>query len=162
MMDKPHRHALAAVEVYTQDGDDVEPQDGEQFVELYLRGRYYGVDYERGDYPLYMNLASWLEARLPGCEVWYGGDSSGVVATRFDATERDRVWRHFVLNGHRPYLNHRYMSSRHAPMCDFCHAEMWQQGFGRNYEKWTCQGCQSSIVTSDDGTTWVPDNTSGL
>ena len=32
--------------------------------------------YRRGDPPMLVRVAAWLEANVPGCEVWYGHDGS--------------------------------------------------------------------------------------
>ena len=42
-----------------------------------ILGPYYGVGYERGDLPLFVGIAEWLEQKLRGCRVFYGEDSSG-------------------------------------------------------------------------------------
>ncbi len=44
---------------------------------LNIRGSYYGVGYERGNLPLFVGIAEWLEQNLPGCRVLYGEDCSG-------------------------------------------------------------------------------------
>ena len=93
--DYPERRALRIVEpfvdeydedpelvgkiVVTQDGPPIIAEDGEQFLELSLFGRYYGPGYERGDWTFLRSLAEWLERQIEGCEVWYGGDSSGIL-----------------------------------------------------------------------------------
>ena len=46
-------------------------------LDLNIRGSYYGVGYERGDLPLFVGIAEWLEQKLPGCRVLYGEDCSG-------------------------------------------------------------------------------------
>src|SRR5687768_4454456 len=51
------RHALEIVPVYTQDGDDIVPEKGEQFIEVHIATRYYGKGYERGDLPLIIAVA---------------------------------------------------------------------------------------------------------
>lgn len=68
---------------YTQNGPDIVAEPGEWLVEVSLWTRYYGVGYERGNWQVIVHTAEWLE-RFIG-PVWYGGDSSGVEATLFDA-----------------------------------------------------------------------------
>ena len=46
-------------------------------LDVNIRGSYYGVGYERGDLPLFVGIAEWLEQKLPGCRVLYGEDCSG-------------------------------------------------------------------------------------
>ena len=151
------RGALTIIEEYSQDGDTIYPAVGEQFIECHLGTRYYGEGYERGDLPLIISVAQWLEIKIPGCEVWYGGDSSGVSATAFDAVERARLFRYFVECGHRPY--HGYFSdnlgSRAAHLCQYCDQPMTQYGFGGDYQSWHCDGCGEKKETRDGGETWT-------
>lgn len=65
---------------------------------------YYGVGYERGDLPLLIRIAEWLEVRLPGCQVLYGHDSDGETYP-FDAAARAKLRRYYENVGHRPYAD---------------------------------------------------------
>ncbi|BDI30026.1 hypothetical protein CCAX7_20770 [Capsulimonas corticalis] len=49
------------------------------WLNLNLYKDYFGVGYERGDLPLFIKIAEWLEARLEGCDVFYGEDCNAVV-----------------------------------------------------------------------------------
>ena len=53
-----------------------------------IRGSYYGVGYERGDLPLFVGTAEWLEQKLLGCRVFYGADTTGDMIS-FDASVRE-------------------------------------------------------------------------
>ena len=49
------------------------------WLNLNLYKDYFGVGYERGEMPLFVKIAEWLEARLEGCDVFYGQDCTSVV-----------------------------------------------------------------------------------
>lgn len=155
-----NRRALTVVEDYTQDGPTIQPKTGEQFVRVSLWSRYYGEGYERGDAPLIIMVAEWLEHRLraePGnvsAEVWYGGDSSGINAYRFDAKARLALFKHFVGSAHRPYdrgWDEERGLSRH---CKFCDEPMNRYGYGANYASFACRGCGLEEESRDGFRTW--------
>ena len=66
--------------IYSQDGPCIKANLGETLLEVSLWSRLYTVGYERGDLLTLCAVAEWCEQNIPECEVWYGGDSSGVVA----------------------------------------------------------------------------------
>lgn len=145
-------HILEIVDFYDQDGPDIHPEPGETFIKVYLTGRYYGEGYERGNLPLYIAIAEWLEHKIPGGEVWYGGDSSGVIARPFDKKYRESLFRHFIENGHRPYtgsFSSLTSNSKYACFCHFCQKPMLQLGFGPNYSKFHCYGCDANKEVRD-------------
>ena len=59
-------------------------------LDVNLYRNYYYVGYERGDLPLFVGIAEWLEKKLSGCHVFYGADSTGQVVL-FDAPVRDTL-----------------------------------------------------------------------
>ena len=149
------RPAMHKIAVYEQDGPDIVPGPGETFVKVQPATRYYGEGYERGDLPFLIMLAEWLEARVPDCEVWYGGDSSGVLAEKFDRQARDKLWQHFVNVNHQPYVGGFAMRGGMAPLCSWCDEPMaecgWnQRGPGSSLHR--CTGCGESVVRLKDGT----------
>lgn len=152
------RHALEIIDAYRQDGDTIHPREGWQMIEVHLWGRYYGPDYARGQWPLYDNIATWLYMRVPGCEVWYGGDSSGICAEHLTIEKRAELWAFFVANGRKPYTGFRsaYLSNKPQRRCSFCAwSGMVQSGFGQSYQRWYCAGCGLTEVTHDDGASWM-------
>ena len=147
------KHAINRVEVYEQDGPDIAPKDDETILEVMLYGRYYGEGYERGPFHVYYMIAEWAERRIPGCEVWYGGDSSGVCAEPFGKEQRDALMDHWVNNGHLPYRMSFGKSGRRH--CDYCNEPMIQNGWGPKYEQHFCSGCGFTEQTRDNGLTWT-------
>lgn len=148
------RHALEIIEKYEQDGPDIEPEEGETLIECHLQGRYYGVDYERGPLPDFIMVATWLEAKIPAGEVWYGGDSSGVLAEPFGPVQREALWKHFLEHAHRPY--HDYfklgIAGQARPTCDFCAGQpMMDHGGGQDYSFYLCHGCDLHVRQYRDG-----------
>ncbi len=155
-------HCLSLVDRYTQDGPDIVPEDGEKLIEVHLWTRYYGEGYERGDLPLIIMISKWLEYKIPDSEVWYGGDSSGICAEKFDEDARERLFRHFVDVNHRPYIaGWDALGSGLSRYCDFCEEHMSRYGWGGAGEKenaaFGCSGCGLKEKTRDGGKTWEED-----
>ncbi|MEH6414078.1 hypothetical protein [Pseudomonas sp. CGJS7] len=84
---------------YQQDGPPIDADPGECLLEINLFSRYYDEDYARGDPILIAAVADWLDAQIPGCEVWYGGDSSGVLAAPFGRQRRRQLIEHARVHG---------------------------------------------------------------
>lgn len=141
------RHALEIVNEYEQDGDSIIPEAGEQFIEVHLAGRYYGPGYERGNLPDYIAVANWLEARIPGCSIFYGGDSSGICAEPFDAKGRAKYWEHFCRVGHAPYTG-AFGSFQNSPrmVCSFCKTDMANLGGGGGNTYFSCMSCNRRVI----------------
>ncbi len=151
------RHAINRCAVYEQDGPDIVPEEGETFLTLSLYGRYYGEGYERGDLPFLIMLSEWLERNIPGGEVWYGGDSSSVIAKPFGKAEREALFSHFADVGGIPYslgFSDAMRGGQEQPRCEFCSEPMTRYGFGPNYAAYTCDGCGKKVETHDGGVTW--------
>jgi hypothetical protein len=144
------RHCLEIVEVYEQDGDDIVPEPGEQFIRCYPGTRYFGEGYQRGNIRLLCDIAEWLEGNLGG-EVWYGGDSSGVCAEKFDQEARQKHKRLFFESGKTWLLGFsNALGDTPRPTCDFCTVPMTQTTFaGRGNPKannvFTCLGCGYAV-----------------
>ncbi len=48
--------------------------------------------YPRGDLPLYVRIAEWLERRIPGSEIWYGSDcDDGESLAVFSVNQRTQM-----------------------------------------------------------------------
>lgn len=155
--------------VYHQDGDSIKADGDECLLELSLCGRYYGIGYERGDILTYCAIAEWLEANIPGCEVWYGGDSSGVCAKPFGDKERRELREHLYSNMGRHYFGgfQRFDEERRGaaprpPACAICPRGKYcgtRNGFGggpgNEYCAYHCPGCGKNAITRDGGKTWA-------
>jgi len=130
------------VKEYQQDGEDILPEKGEQFIEVHLAGRYYGPGYERGNLPKYISIANWLEVRIPNSSIFYGGDSSGICAEPFDAKGRAKMWAHFCQYGHRPYTGaFGSFKNEGVTLCSFCKTPMTDTGGGGGDTYLYCAGC---------------------
>lgn len=150
------RHCLKIVNEFDQDGDTIYPEKGETFIRVYPATRFYGRGYERGDLPFLIMLAEWLELKIPDCEVWYGGDSSGICATRFDREARTELFRYFCEVNHQPYVRGfgDVIGSPNSPSCDLCKVPMIQNGFGGGYSGFYCSGCGEELESRDGGITF--------
>lgn len=129
---------LEVVQAWEQDGPTLQPQPGETFVRVAIYTRYYGLDYERGDFRLIHDLAEMLEHLFPSGEVWYGGDSSGVCAELFDAAARAELRAHWIAQAHKPYRDAMSFSRRPGPLCRKCDVAMPQYGSGPAYAMYAC------------------------
>jgi len=118
------------------------------FLEVNLWTRYYGIGYERGNFPFIYTLAIYLERKLSPCNVYYGGDHTYIVEL-FDTSKRDDLMKHFVKVGRRPYRRHVI-----APICTFCNAHPTLLERGGSYESVYCPGCGLSEETRDGGISW--------
>ena len=151
--------------VWTQDGPEIYAEDGEWFLQAHVWTRYYGIGYERGDILLICAVAEWCEANIPACSVWYGGDSSGVVAEPFGAPQREAIKRHFYGQSGRDYFAPGRFDSWIGPSrptmpkaCALCipgHPRFVQYGSGAGYAAVSCQGCGKHFTSTDNGTTWI-------
>ena len=81
--------------VYRQDGKSIFADDCECLLQIYTWSRFYGPGYERGDLLHLIALAEWVEKTIPGAEVWYGGDSSGICAKPWPRGIRDEFLRYY-------------------------------------------------------------------
>jgi len=166
----PPRRALDLTEVrYREDGDPPPGKrhredaaahfyagEGEYLLRVSTMGRYYGVDYERGDILVYCAIAEWIEQNIANAEVYYGGDSSGVTLERFDEAKRKSLRAHLYSRQGRDYYVH---DTEHIPpTCAICipgRPRFSQFGFGVNYCAVHCAGCGKSWTTRDRGKTWA-------
>ncbi len=147
--------------VWYQDGPSIDAEDGEWFLNVSLWTRYYGIGYERGDLLTICAIAEWIEANIPDCAVWYGGDSSGVLMEPFDANARAKLRRHLWSESGRAYFGGfgRAMGSGLRPKpCGLCvpdEPRFNEYGFGKDYTAVRCAGCGKSFETRDGGATWI-------
>ena len=153
--DRPH-HCITAIDVYTQDGPDIEPTPGQHFYEVGLQTRYWGPGYTRGDLPTILMIRRWLLSKVPGCTVLYGGDSSGIEADVFNDELEESLWDLFVAEGD-TYHGHwdGYDDLNKQPICQLCKRPYNRFGCGDGYAAYHCPGCGDSIQTTDGGKTWT-------
>lgn len=148
------RHALSIVESYDQDGPTLFPRQGEQFIEVHLRTRYYGMGYERGNLPLILGVADWLERNIRHARILYGGDSSGVIAAPLTSAHRELLLAHFCSVGHVPYATFGG-SNETGPSCPLCKEPTHRFGWGKSYGMYACLGCDWKVETRDGGITFT-------
>ena len=112
--------------------------------------RLYEEGYERGDLPLIIMVAKWLDYRLPGGSVWYGGDSGSAGLTPFDEERRYKLMLHFFDVGHRPYTRKAYFGGKdHQILCNFC-GGIPMDVVGTNGQTCffdRCAGCGKSVIS---------------
>jgi predicted RNA binding protein YcfA (HicA-like mRNA interferase family) len=149
--------------IYHQDGDDIEASPGETLLTVHVWSRYYGVGYERGDLITLCAIAEWCEVNIPACEVWYGGDSSGILAKHWPDSARRALRNHlYSANGqdyHRAWHLGEGRPVRPEP-CVLCvgAGDFNECGWsGRGNAPWLkvhCPGCGEYFETHDQGKTW--------
>lgn len=140
--------------IWTQDGEPIVAEPGEQFLNVHLMGRYYGPGYERGTWPILRAIIEWLRRRFPGGEVWYGGDSSGICAELMTDERLRRLDDHFYAHGRRPYVRYRpsgsdALTGHRAPVCGCADVATVNTGGGRGSSFWWCDGCGAVYITSN-------------
>lgn len=147
---------------YDPDGDRIFAVGDECLLEVSLGGRYYGEGYERGDILTYCAVAEWIEDNIEGAEVYYGGDSSGVLPERFDADRRLQLRKHLYSKAGRDYFRHDFGSTATTPpACSLCPSDQYrgsQYGYGQAYAAFHCSGCGKTVDTRDGGKTWEKSN----
>lgn len=144
---------------WTQDGDPIFAKPGEWFLEVSLYTWYYGIGYERGDLLTLCAVAEWCEVNIPNCEVWYGGDSSGVLAEPWPDEKRRELRKHLYSDMGRAYFNYssRYgQTPMHPKPCGLCidGGSFEQFGSGGNYIAVHCASCGKSFESRDHGASW--------
>lgn len=151
--------------VYRQDGPDVIAEIGECLLQVHLFDRYYGVGYERGDLLTQCGIAEACEVIVPGCEVWYGGDSSGVLLHPWPDEVRRDLRRHLYSPQGRDYFKESDLlkgsSARRGeewepPRCALCASTPMERfGYGNGYGAYSCLSCGQRLMTKDAGMTWM-------
>lgn len=146
---------------FHQDGDPIVAEE-EWLLVVHTWTRYYGVGYERGDLLGLCAIAEWCEVNIPNCEVWYGGDSSGVLAEPWPEIKRRQLRRHMYSSEGRAYYRH--FESAGFPTPDCCSLCVGSVGFNRNgwggggtteYIAVSCPGCGESFASRNGGQTWT-------
>jgi len=150
--------------LWTQDEDPIKAVKDEWFLEVNLWTRYYGVGYERGDLMTICSVAEWCELNIPNCEVWYGGDSSGVLAAPFTEAERTKLKKHYYSQNGWDYYGQgmfgrfaRESDKAHPEPCGLCigAGSFSQYGSGPQWSAVHCASCGKSFETRDQGQTWT-------
>lgn len=132
--------------VWRQDGPEIIADDDEQFIRVHLWSRYYAPGYERGDWPTIRQVAEWLDFRFPGGEVWYGGDSSGACASKFDNEARDKMNGHYLNAMGRTGYTGGFGSLGDSDTCPRCKIEKDCSGGGGGASFMRCSGCGKKTV----------------
>lgn len=154
--------ARAPGRIYCQDGDPIVSAEGEWLLRVSLWSRWYDKGYERGDLLTICAVAEWCEVNVPNCEVWYGGDSSGVLAKPFPDTVRRDLRRYLYSADGRDYFNRGWTSFNETrvlpPKCALCTPEERRTCAGGGSGGATvfidCGGCGKRFRTDDAGKTW--------
>lgn len=106
--------------------------------------RYWGVGYERGDLPVILAVARWLEENVG--PVYYGGDCGDDFAL-FDEEAREKLWEHFSSVGNPYFQRAGWFSDGNwnnttQPKCKRCgDRSMSHNGGGGAIEFFICCGC---------------------
>lgn len=141
---------------YRQDGPDIEPEDGEFMYGVYVWTRYWGPAYQRGDIAFIVMLAEWLERHIEGCQVWYGGDSSGVLAQHFDKAMRDEYMNLWALDGEvygTFFDNGSHSPAPYRPKSKVYSEPMIRNGYGGDFAAFYCPGSGEKAIW--EGGRWL-------
>lgn len=148
------RHALWRCEqadidfVVDQEGNPIHDGTGDM-LQVGVDTRFRGASWERGNWPEIANAAQWLESRLPGTTMWYGGAHEQHV-TPLGLQERTEMWEDFVANGNRPYDD--AFRTADAPQCRCCRYGM-EGAFLGDYDSRLlyCKGCGYFMLKHSNG-----------
>lgn len=133
--------------IYIPESEPIVADEDEQFVEVHIKSRYYGHDYERGNMMLIINVAEWLEYMLPVVEIWYGGDSSSFPLKPFNSMIRAGMKIYCFEVGNEPYNAGFNRFEKNIPNCDFCnHKRMINYGGGGEFSLYECMGCGKRVI----------------
>ncbi len=150
--DEP-RHALSRVRrsSYLEELQPP-PEPGAEILEVNTLSRFYGEGYERGNFTDISAVCDWLTYR--GLTVYYGSDSGGGISLW--SARREKLWKHWAVNGGRPYREGFGQSSKeHQRICTFCDRPLTQNGWGAGFAHYTCRSCFRDDRTNDSGKTWI-------
>ena len=114
-------------------------------VNVNLSGRYYGIGYERGNWPILKGIAEFLDCRLG--EVFYGGDNSEDLNS-FKEIE-PAITNHFNRHGHTPY--HNVFNGDKTHNCSFCLRPFINVGGGAGRDFMICMGCDEKVILYSNG-----------
>ncbi len=81
-LDRDDVHIEGPLRVVRSRADGPMPMSGDErntWVEVNLWRAYFSPEYPRGDIATIVRCADWLEARLPGCRMWYGVDDDNIA-----------------------------------------------------------------------------------
>jgi len=154
----PATHRMPG-KVWTQGGPPILAGPDEWFMEVSLWTRYYGPGYERGDILTICAVAEWVEQNMQPCEVWYGGDSSGVCAEPFPADKREEYRKLLYGPTGRDYYKWDERGTFPTPKpCGLCvpgENRFNRCGWGGNYVRVHCSGCGKSFTSDAKGEIWT-------
>lgn len=153
---KEDRRLIGKV-VWWQDGDPIIADEDEQFLKVRLYGRYYGPGYERGDWPKLRAVIDWLYFNIQDCEVWYGGDSSGICAEHMTPKRVKAFDAHFHSCGHEPYVGSftNIFAKGVGQKCLTCEEPMRASGGGQGAVFLHCDGCGAACVSDGKAVVWA-------
>lgn len=150
--------------MYIQDGPEILAEPDEWFLKTSLSGRYYGPGYERGNILIYCAIAEWIEQNIPNATVFYGGDSSGVLAEPFDEAARKELKAHLYGPEGKAYFSFMsaaisgqdaYKAKGPCALCIPGEPRFRRYGFGKNYVAVSCGGCGKCFESRYNGETWT-------
>ena len=143
------------------------PEPEGQLYDIHVWSRFYAPGYERGDCLFLCALGEWLEANIPGAQVYYGGDCDNVLS-RFDEAARKKLKEHLYSQEGRAYFGSgdAGFSLREGTLvpptsdCKLCVKDYKpsRNGCGRigpnEFGSFGCAVCGRNFTTRDSGTTW--------
>jgi hypothetical protein len=133
------------IAIWSQDGDDIVAEPNEQFIEVHVGGRYYGENYARGDWKSLSWIMMWCMFNIQDCEIWYGGDSSGICVEHMTSERMNQMTKYYLTAGNDQY----WMNSKTKYPCEFCGTGTTCSGGGNGIGYWHCDSCGSQWVTHD-------------
>lgn len=124
---------------------DIVAEPNEQFLEVHVWSRYYGEHYARGDWKTLSWTLMWCFFNIKDCEVWYGGDSSGVLMEQMTPDRMTEMTKFYLTSGNDTY----WANTKTIFKCEFCTCGVINSGGGGNIKYWHCDSCGSQWVTQN-------------
>lgn len=131
--------------IYIQDGPEIFAAPGEQFLEVHMLGRYYGPGYERGNWPKIRTVIECLMykfVRFRDADIWYGGDSSGMVLEKVTPEWMLEMNKHYYSGGRSGYVK----AFGSGPQCPGCHISLANCGGGGSQSFFWCETCGNHFL----------------
>lgn len=146
------------------DGAPIVGGPDEQFIGVELTSRYYGFNWGSGDWPFLRALMDWLEDRVRGAAIWYGGDWGDTGIHLTTPGDRQRLEAHYRKTEDEPRSEpYRVETALRLGrpterLCEFCAGRpMHHVLFARSgVEEYWCSGCEArEAIVSESGKVYL-------
>jgi len=125
-------------------------QEKDNLYNIVVSTRYYGPDYERGNWIFLRTLFEFLPRLFPGCTILYGGDHEDALE-KVDQNFIREMDNHFFRVGHEPYRAYGKPNKVICPLCKHPANEFGWAGMTSTISR--CSGC-GTMFHETQGKVW--------